>query len=184
MAEIKYIPDHSDRAQERKTTGFRGSDNMVALLEAIGEGAQALEDELFDILISTYLSTARGDQLDQWGATVGEPRQGLSDDEYRVFIQGRILVNLSDGTPPDLIEIYQTLTAPSVVRLWELHPHAFHLTAYRQTFMAQNIRRRIRRMMTDAKPAGHEMVLTESPWDALDTDDESTLQPGGFARLL
>ncbi|MFB6371637.1 MAG: hypothetical protein ABEN55_00645 [Bradymonadaceae bacterium] len=180
---LEYIPNYPEIAVDSLPTAFRQADDARALVASLAEGAQMLEDELFDLIVSSFLSTARGDQLDQWGELCGEPRQDLEDEDYRVFIHGRMMVNRSDGTPDELIEIYQRLTAPSVVKLWELYPKAFHLTAFRRNYMRKQIRTRIRRTITDAKPAGTDIVLSESPWDALD-DEGGTLQPGGFARLL
>lgn len=184
MAEIDYIPDHGERAAENLPTAFHDADNVEALTRALAAGVQMLEDQVFDIVVSSYLGTARGDQLDQWGALVGEERGDLRDEQYRVFIKGRILANHAESTPDDLIEIYQELTAPSVVRLWELYPTAYHLTAYRRDPLSGLARRRIRSIMEDAKPLGTEHVLSESPWSKLDNDDDGTLEPGGFSRLL
>ncbi|MFB6373819.1 MAG: hypothetical protein ABEN55_12095, partial [Bradymonadaceae bacterium] len=179
-----YIPNHPAIAKEEFPSPFRDAETARELLAAMAEGVQVLEDDAFDALISSALSEAQGEILEQWGKIVGERRRDLeTDDTYRQIIRARIQVQSSEGTSDDLIGVYQTATAPSKVRMWQLHPASAHLTAYKKSLMSKPRRRRVRRIMEDATPAGVEVALTETHWSVLN-DEGGTLQPGGFGRVL
>jgi predicted nuclease with RNAse H fold len=182
--QFEYIPNHPDAAKtDLPNDVWRHADTVKALAAAIGEGCQVIEDHTYEILSSTSLATASGETLDKWGAFLDERRGAFDDDEnFRAFLAGKILVNLCEGTTDELIEIYQVLTQPGLVEHWSLHPASAHLTTYRSEWMDKHRRLRIRQLMERAAPAGCSLVLTESPFAALDAS--GTLQPGGFARLI
>ena len=160
--DLVYIPDHPDRARRRLLSQDWDKPRIVALAEAMGEGAQALEDATFDILIGRALEAATGVTLDQWGAIVGEVRGTLDDPDYRRFIMARVLVNVGDSTVDEMITIFEIITEPSIVWYLPMYPAGFKLRAIRKTPLTDVIRRRINRMMADAKPAGVTMVLVEA----------------------
>lgn len=160
--DLVYIPDHPDRARRRLLSQDWDKPRIVALAEALGMGAQAFEDDTFDVLIGRRLEAATGATLDQWGALVGEDRGTLDDTRYRRFIMARVLVNIGDSTVDELITIFEEITAPSVVWYLPMYPAGFKLRAIRKGWLSDVLRRRIRRMMADAKPAGVTMVLIEA----------------------
>lgn len=181
---FSYVPNHPYLAVEELPSPWRDAETVNEFLRSLAEGVQQIEDDAFDLLVSSGLSDASGDVLDQWGDLVGEPRGGFDDQTYRRFIRGRIEVSLTEGTADELIDLYQTLTAAPIVRHWELHPAAAHITCYRQSTIPADIRERIRELMELAAPAGVELVLTESTFRNLESDDDATLQPGGMSRLI
>lgn len=158
-----YEPNHVGLMLARMPSQFRDKPRIRALIQALALGVQCLEDDMFGVLISTPLDVATGDALNQWGALVGEPRGGLSDEDYRVFIDARVLVNISEGTPDELIEIFRRITAPQISIIFRLYPKAsFGIWVLRESFMGDNRARRVGSMMRDAKPGGTEMMLVES----------------------
>ena len=163
--QLTVIEDHPDRAVANALAQDRNPDRSpryVSLLEAMGEGVQLQEEQFFDLLVGRGLNLASGAPLEQWGAIVGEARGGLNDDDYRRFIKARILANLSDGTPDELLTIFALITSPSQVRYFIHPPAAFRLQAVRGELLADDMVRRIVRMMQSVKPAGVAMVLTET----------------------
>lgn len=185
--DLVYIPDHPDRARRRLLSQDWDKPRIVALAEAMGGGAQALEDDTFDVLMGRRLEAATGATLDQWGAIVGEVRGTLDDADYRRFISARVLVNTGDGTVDELIAIFQVITAPSIVWFLPMYPAGFKLRAIRKVWLENVIRRRIRRMMADAKPAGVTMVLIEAIegyFGFADNPAASGYDVGTFARIL
>jgi hypothetical protein len=157
-----YVESRADRALDRMLSRYRGADRIEAVYQAIGDGAQLLEDLAFDVLVSTTIADATGDALDQWGAVVGVDRQGARDREYRRYIRAQVLVNKSLGSVDELTEIYETLTEPSRVLHNAHHPSGFRLTAYRADYLPDRAVPRVKRIMDRSKPAGKAMSLVES----------------------
>lgn len=105
------ITAHEAEAVARLVSQYKNKPNMEAFASAIGARAQSVEDALWLLVSERTLDTAVGAQLDDLGAKVGESREGRTDAVYRTFIRGRILVNLSSGTAPQLQELFDVLYA-------------------------------------------------------------------------
>lgn len=99
------IESHVDGALERRPEMFKGKAKFEALLTILATPAQALEDALWQLFTERFLSAAVGVQLDVLGALVGQSRNGMSDEMYRLYIRARILANSSDGLGDDAIAI-------------------------------------------------------------------------------
>lgn len=161
--EIAYVPDHPDRMARRFLFQDRHQPRIRSLALALGEGAQRLEDESFDLLQGRLLHLATGAQLDRWGGVVGEPRGVLIDADYRRFIRARILVNVCKGTLDELIAIYRiVMDTEQVQAILPGAPAFFSLQAVRVRWLTEPLRRRVRRIMADCKPAGVAMELIEA----------------------
>lgn len=151
---LTYLPNHEERARKRLLSQHQSKPRIVALAEAMGAGAQLLEDTLFDVLLTGSLEAANGVTLDMIGRVVGEVRGPLEDEDFRRFINARILVNVCKGSIDELLAIWALVTAPSSVRYLTMYPGGYTLQAVRKTWLTEPSRRRIRRMMQDARPAG------------------------------
>lgn len=80
--------------------------NISKFLVAVCAAAvQPLEDCLQQLLLQRALDTAIGAQLDVIGDLVGEPRNGLDDDDFRRFCRAAIATHRSRGTTEDLLRI-------------------------------------------------------------------------------
>lgn len=176
MPDLTYIPDHEDRAVADLYFQHRYKERIPALARAIAGAFQTLEDAAFDLLVSTTLSAAAVDQLDLWGKIVGEKRRALDDDDYRRFIQARILANLSEGSTDRMIRVFRLITGADSVRFFSHHPAGFRLTAYTSAPLSERVRDRVRDMMESIRPAGVGMSLTES----LDGDLAFSTSGAGF----
>jgi len=94
-----------------------------ALLATYLTEVQTLENAYWDLYIGTMLPAAAGDALDMLGGLVGEPRQGRTDAEYRLWITARTRLLQSNGTPPDLLALARAvLPAAVTTRLLEFYP--------------------------------------------------------------
>lgn len=190
--QLIYRPDWPDTAALRLLSGW-DRPKIRAWMQALGEGAQQQEDDTFDLLTSTIIETATGDALDQWGELVGEQRLGLSDAEYRQFVLARMLVNRSAGNADsapidDLIEILDVATEPNV-DVWhqDNFPAGLYLVTERLTFMTEETRRRVGRLMEDARPGGRHMTVIESVTGGFGFEDDPTAEGfgvGPFSRLI
>lgn len=109
-------------ALERVTIQFQASPKVLALLTAIvGPLDSALSDG-DNLKSQRWIDTATGKQLDGCGAIVGEMRKGRSDDDYRAAIRFRVFVNVSNGTPQDLILGLQYLIDSDDRQYLEMYP--------------------------------------------------------------
>ena len=82
---------------------FAGQPNMEAITASYGVQFQELEDMFWDLYLLQALANAEGEQLNQLGIIVDEPRSGKDDDNYRAAIYGRIALNRSHGRTEDII---------------------------------------------------------------------------------
>lgn len=186
--ELVYVPDWPERAADRLRTPWRAP-RIGALVEALATGVQAHEDEAFDLIAGTELSVATGHSLDQWGDLVGEQRLGLSDSEFRPFIEARMLVNRCTGTVEELLGILRVATGPdSTCYHLSLFPASYVLMAVRPSWLTDAARRRVARLMTAATPAGRGFAVIESLSGGFGFEDDDT-GAGGFgvgalARLI
>lgn len=184
---LVHITDHEDRAVRELLSQHQDKPRIVALARALGAGAQAAEDLIFDLTVSRTVQIASGRMLDQWGAIVGQPRGGMSDRDYRRFIFARALANRSRGSADEMIAIFELATDAERVIAEELHPATVRLTAIRQAWMDDRVSRATYRIMRDAKRLGISLVLVEAVPDAFgfDGDDEARgYDEGLLSRII
>ena len=83
---------------------------------------QNCEDELQKFDNVRDLKTITGTLLDFAGEIVGEPRNGREDEDYRIAIQYRILLNGSNGEPETVIQALRIFTGATEIFYLELYP--------------------------------------------------------------
>lgn len=114
--------DYAAIAVPRLTGQFENSPKLKALMAAIVGPLTTLETDADALIAERWIDTAIGKQLDGCGHIVGESRQGRDDDAYRVAIKFRVFVNISKGTPTDLIRGLKFLTNPTDGQYLEAYP--------------------------------------------------------------
>ena len=124
---LSKVTTHIAELLDRRLEQFRDKDRFSAMLEVLGEQVQALEDALYQVLTETSIDVAVGAQLDGLGSVVGEERAGRDDDAYRVAIRVRIAINLSEGTPEDLLALALAISGGSNALLIEYFPASFEI---------------------------------------------------------
>lgn len=149
-----YIANHVERALGDLVTMLGGRPVIEALVRALGEEVQELEDATWACVADRLLSTAVGTQLDAWGEIVGEQRGGLNDLEYRAFIEARILSNLSEGEPDRMARILSVLVGGVPVRYVPLYPAAMFFQYVRPAWTSARHRARVVAQMVEVAPAG------------------------------
>lgn len=88
--------------------GKTNIENLLALV--LAPQVQDLEDAIFQILIDTILDTSVGQQLDNFGTIVDQPRNGQTDDDYRQTLRAKTLLNNAQGTLEEIVELIDLLT--------------------------------------------------------------------------
>lgn len=99
------ITDHEGESIATLITYFQDKPRVEALLRSWGAQNQEIESAFWALFTQRNIRLATGQHLDNLGEIVGEPRQDRTDEPYRAAIRVRILVNLSDGQPEQLITI-------------------------------------------------------------------------------
>lgn len=128
MSNLVYIPNHLAQAVARLSAQFRDKTLIIGLVQSLLGPIQYQEDSLFALLSDGSFDTAIGVQLDGFGEIVGEARQGRADDVYRIALKARTGRNTSEGTPEDVINVFNLLTGSTQTQLLEQSPAVITLT--------------------------------------------------------
>lgn len=107
------------------------------LIKAFTDELNLIENEYYNLLINRSLDTATGAQLDGIGEILGLPRNGLSDDDYRLALKGQIQINKSTATAEELIQLASQLTNATRVQYLDLFPAKCILTIMGGTKVGQ-----------------------------------------------
>lgn len=103
---ITKITDFVQRGIDRLPSQMAGKPNIEALLTVLLRPGQDVENVLWQLLTERTAAIATGVTLTAIGNLVGQPRNGLTDDEeYRPYVMARIASNKSDGTIPTIVRI-------------------------------------------------------------------------------
>lgn len=153
MADEPYIKiyDHEDQGINLLISQFKGRYRIEGWLKSVLHQIQDLEDANFEVGLAFLIDTAVDTALDALGVIVGQPRNGMSNDLYRIFIKAKIAVNRSSGTPYDIQTIAKLLdTDPGYL---EQYPAS--ITVYlSQDLSDLSLRASINTIMQQGKPAG------------------------------
>lgn len=181
--DIVYIPDYAEHAKGLLLSQHRRSPRIVALVESLMGEAQLVEDIAFDLIVSTAIEVATDYELDLWGVIVGEPRGGLTDSEYRPFVQARIQANICNGDIDSVIGVFQTLMQDGAVRYFPQYPAGYTLEGdVLGASLSTEVQGRIRTVMKDVSPAGVTVRLVETDPGSFRFDSGPGFGVGGFAR--
>ena len=149
---------------------YRNKTTWDKLLRCFAKPFQELEDVYFQLLLERHVSVATGAVLAQLGEILNEPREGRSDEAYRIAIRVKILIIVSSGTIPQILAILELLNPTLVHQYIPYFPAGFivessggPITAVAAAELARAFRR--------AKAAGVGAQLVTSEVD----DDDSFL---------
>jgi hypothetical protein len=84
---------------------FQGAPILNAIVASHAVQLQEIETMFVSLIVDMALPNAIGEQLDLIGRIVGEGRKGRSDDDYRVALGARIIINRSNGSVEDIIAV-------------------------------------------------------------------------------
>jgi hypothetical protein len=164
----EYNPDHVQEALDLTLGQFWESPRMRELITAFVEQIQEVEDAIEELSTERLLDNAVGQQLDDYGELVGQPRFGLDDTRYKLLIETKIAINASNGEASLLVEALSVLVEADVQYQWR-GPACYSAT-YEGGPMSADFVRFVADAMLLLTPSGVEFELVEVP----------TLSPGGF----
>lgn len=163
MTDIVYIPDHKDRIVAKLPFRLR-QPGISALAQAIGSEVQALEDDIFDLVESSSINVAKGAMLDRWGAYVGEPRLGLTDDVWRRVIKAKTVALKSASRRTYMTAFVAALFDEKEITYTD-YVGAFRLHVTSNTLIDDALKRRVLRLLDTASPAGINATISEGSLD-------------------
>ncbi|HEY3484900.1 MAG TPA: hypothetical protein VGK49_05915, partial [Ilumatobacteraceae bacterium] len=105
MSLPEQIEQHTELGILTLTPDKWGKPRIAALLAAFLDRVQALEDDLFQIMVDRELPEADLVRLKVLGKLIGQPRFGLAEEDYRTVLQARGLANVSKGTARDVFGV-------------------------------------------------------------------------------
>lgn len=149
---VEKITDHLERSLKRLISQYKDSPNIESILRVYGPEIQQLENMFSDIFTKTIFLQSEGEQLDRIGLILNQPRQGLSDLDYKTVLIGKIAEYNSEGTPEDLINIYSILTDAQQIQYEEIYPANFRLHATNANPIGTLLQ--VSKSLERAKPAG------------------------------
>jgi hypothetical protein len=117
------ITNHSDQAIARLLSQYQKKPGISGLVGSIVTPIQDIESALVQLNTLRTLDLAVGALLDGVGKIVGLAREpGDNDTAYRTKLKARIIVNISEGEPENVIAEFQLLTGAQQIILDELFP--------------------------------------------------------------
>jgi hypothetical protein len=107
---IDLVTDWKARLRSRLFTQFRSAASWVAWCDnVLGPQFDDLEQAGQTLLTLLDIDESEGVQLDTIGRVVGQSRNGVDDDTYRLYLSARILANKSTGTVEDIFKVMRAL---------------------------------------------------------------------------
>jgi len=119
---VERIDDHREQAIDRFTSQYHEAEKLRALTGAFVDRFQGLEDAAQQLLRERWVDDAIGQQLDELGEIVGEPRLDRGDETYRSAIRLRIILNRSGGEPESVIRFVRQAFDAEIVAYTEIYP--------------------------------------------------------------
>ncbi len=122
---LEHIVNHIVQALDRLPQQYRGKERFAALLSALVNQVQEIEDALWQLFGERSLATSEGVQLDGIGEIVGLDRlPNMIDDDYRTALEIQIIQNMNEATPEEIIAAVLVFTGAATINYNELYPAA------------------------------------------------------------
>lgn len=163
------IASHSAEALDRLCELFKVKPNVRAYITALCTPAQAFEDVLYQVLTERALDTAIGVQLDALGTIVGQPRNGLSDVDFKRYMRARIKTNRSSGLTNELYHIARLIINDSAATLrYDPSYPAAGIMRISDIPFDSDLAAILIKFLRDAASAGVRIILE---WSVIDPED-------------
>lgn len=177
---VDKVEDHPEAARGRLVSQYQTAVRLNSLVQILASRAQGLEDALYGLLTLRWIDTAAGQQLDELGLILGEPRAGRPDPEYRVALAVRARLNAASGEYDPIPVLASTLSEDAgFVSVEEIFPAAIRVNMTGDLATADALRLR------QAVGAGIGLDLVFLDRFGVDgiNDEGAAAGAGGFAEL-
>lgn len=120
-----------DEAESLILHQFSRSSKLTALVRCLVHPFQEALDELSKLHQVHFIDQAFGQTLDVMGAIVDQPRLGMSDEDFRVWIKIAMIRISNGGAYPGILAIMQVLFKKTPqVTITEYAPNTVHFTLF------------------------------------------------------
>jgi hypothetical protein len=173
------------KGKDKLITQYYRSENIEKVLEIGLDLLQDAETIAHSLYTNRTIENAVGRQLDDVGAIVGQARNGLSDEIYRLRIKAKIAENNSEGTREEIINIAKLLTNAERVIITERKAD-FDVTFYNITNPIASWDE-VKQAIKNATCSGIGVTVEESQYKIfrfLDRDGNIPIDGGGFRDLF
>lgn len=148
------------------TSAYRGRPNVEAILRALANRTQELENVFWSLVDAVQLAGSPvGVWLDALGEIAGEPRLNRGDAEYLLAVRARLRVNRSKGRTIDVLETMALIGVAFQYNEAPDDPGEFFVDTYGLLYPAT-----VARLLALLKAAGTRAVLryTDIPRTPID----------------
>ncbi len=114
--------DHIETALNRIISQWKKDPIVKKMIESSAGQYQDSENAIYKIYSSYSIDSITGYSLDILGEIVGQKRQGLSDNIYRIYLKAKIGKNVSSGTLSDIRSIWRLLAPNADLQILESYP--------------------------------------------------------------
>ena len=125
--QCSLISTHVADAQDRLIRQYKQGSNVKEIAGAIVGPFQQSENDLYELYSINEIDVMEGDNLDRIGGIIGQERLGFSDEDYRIFLKGKIGVNSSRGTLNDIISLWNLFNPNETIEILEQYPAQIEL---------------------------------------------------------
>lgn len=153
--------NHVDEGGALLLSQFKNSPKLNAVLGVFLAQSQELE-ELFEQLGQGNLVIhALGNTLNMLGKIINQPRSKMKDDEYKLWLKARAIINKSSGTNKALTQITDLLLGPKSKFI--LREERDHVLLQVNSALPHKKANQVFKLLNHAKPLGIEMIMKYSP---------------------
>jgi hypothetical protein len=132
-------------------------DDTLKLATFGDRGLTEVDDQILSLKDQWDLYTVTGSFLDRIGKLLGEPRNGSTDDRYRLFLKLRLLLNTNDGSIPSIIKAIKFIYSSEVVHIVPNYPAGLTVEHDGEGTPGLNFNR----LLTEIIPAGVSYLTKE-----------------------
>lgn len=195
---IARVTDHVRAGLSLLLQQYTGLPRIEGWATSYLNRVQELEDAIWSVIVGRLIDDAVGVQLDVLGRLVGQRRNGVGDEPFRMRVRARIRANRSNGHPDDIIAVALLASGVSLDQLTytDLYPASFRVELSSVT--DATLATVLTELITLAKPVGVGAAVSFSAYpdsetfacavgDTPTTDaargwagtDDPTVAPGG-----
>jgi len=155
---ITPITTHVEDAKKRLLYQYKHSPNIAALIDALCQGLQDVEDAAVAMYGRMDIDGSEGEQLNGTGGVVGLPRGGWSDEVYTLALKARCGQLVSKGSLSEVVSIFELISQAGRVHAVEAYPAEVDL--YSDTPVDETLARFVFELMQTVSGGGIDINYT------------------------
>src|SRR6266705_285724 len=140
---------------------YKNKPLLAGLLISFLNRCQEAEDAAWEVIYKRNIDGI-GAQLDVIGKIVGRGRNGLGDTDYRIALRAQIKINLSHGTPEDMLAVASLSTNGAPIIYSEQYPAQTTILVHELVSFNIGV---LYANLVATKPEGVRLLLEFSPSD-------------------